>query len=52
MIRALIWLLYLLLIGYAFVSMSLAARFWGRRLALALAASAAIVLATYYLATH
>lgn len=40
------------LIGYAFVSISLEKPSWRRRLLLAGAAGAAVVLATYYLATH
>lgn len=50
MIRALFWVVYMGLIGYAFVSLSLATRSLGRRVLLAGAAAA--VLATYHLATQ
>jgi len=52
MIRALLWIVYMLLIGYGLVSMGREKPSWGRRALLALAALGAAVLATYYLATR
>lgn len=52
MLRALLWIVYMLLIGYGFVSMSREKPSWGRRVLLALAAIGAAVLATQYLATR
>jgi hypothetical protein len=50
--RALLWIAYILLIGYGFASLSLDARTWRRRVLLGLAALLAVLVATYYLATH
>lgn len=52
MLPALLWLAYMALIGYAFVTMSLKARTWAMRVALAVTALLAVLLATYYAATH
>jgi len=52
MIQALLWVVYMVLIGYGFVSMSREKPSWSRRALLALGALGAAVLATYYLATR
>jgi len=52
MIRALLWIVYMLLIGYGFVSMSREKPSWGRRGLLALVALGLAVLATYCLAAR
>lgn len=51
-IPALLWIAYMVLIGYAFVSMSRQAKTWRKRVLLALAALVSVLLASYYVATR